>query len=217
MHRNGSGAELPPNGTGAERSENRGIPKDYLRTDLTDAEQTALSGSIVSHHEATKTLQDSLKAGTITQTEFDTQAKALRTAHVEAMLPYVIETKRAEFKTKMESMPAGNAKSAGSKKDKTAASSESKTAAATKKTAAKATLPASVGTAIDNRLSAYSSDDEKVEWLNAVLTKVETLESKTKKAKTKALLTELKELLNTKIESLADEVESDDSISDIFE
>ena len=165
-----------------------------------------------------KTLQDSLKAGTITQTEFDTQAKAFGTAHVEAMLPYVIEAKRAEFKTKMESMPAGNAKSAGSKKDKTATSSGSTATAVTKKNTAKATLPASVGTAIDNRLSAYSSDDEKIEWLNAVLTKVEILESKTKKAKTKALLSELKELLNTKIEAFADRAEpSDDSVSGIFE
>lgn len=63
-------------------------------------------------------------------------------------------------------------------------------------------LPASIGTKIDTKLASLASDAARSEWLNAVIAKVETLEAKAKSKKVKSLFSELKDLLNEKLDAV---------------
>lgn len=187
-HRTGTGSE------GSKRSEVRGMEfKQFLRTDLTSAETATLTGAIESNRTAMKALSESLKAGTVTQTDFDAQSKSLREAMASTVLQYVAIDKAEAFKAAISKTPTGGKKTS--------------------------LLPANIGTALENKLSAYSSDTERRAWLDAVIAKVETMETKAKKTKTKNLLQEFKNLLQEKMDAIDEEVSSqeDDDIEAIFE
>lgn len=77
----------------------------YLRTDLAKADMDALKTVLDKQRESMKALADSLKAGTITQAEFETQAKALRDAHVAAVSQYVASDKLEAFKAALAAHP----------------------------------------------------------------------------------------------------------------
>lgn len=194
-----SQAERPAHrtGTGSEGSkhgEARGMEfKQFLRTDLTASETTTLTAAIETNRTAMKTLSESFKAGTITQADFDAQSKALREAMAATVLQYVALDKVEAFKAAISKTPTGGKKTS--------------------------LLPANIGTALENKLSAYSNDTERRAWLDAVIAKVETMETKAKKTKTKNLLQEFKNLLQEKMDAIDDEVSSqeDDDIEAIFE
>lgn len=197
-HRMGTGnSNENPN-----RKEGRGIEyKEFLRTDLTASETATLTGAIESNRNSMKTLMDSLKAGTITQSDFETQAKALRETLKNVVVSYVLSDKVDEFYAEFAKVPtaAGNPVAKNPKKT--------------------SYLPANIGTSLDAKLAAYSNDEDRKAWLDAVVGKVETMESKAKKTKTKALLQEFKSLLQEKIDALDDEIsdEVDEEVNALFE
>lgn len=209
-HRMGTGA-LNEN---ANRKEGRVQEyKEFLRTDLTASETATLTGAIESNRASMKALVDSLKAGTLTQADFDTQAKALRESLKNVIVTYVQSDKVADFYAEFAKVPAAPQNAANG--DKARKTDKNGTAANAPTKAAKKTsyLPANIGTALDAKLAAYSNDTDRKAWLDAVVGKVETMESKAKKTKTKALLQEFKTLLQEKIDALDDSVSTDDSES----
>lgn len=216
-HRMGTGTSNEnPN-----RKEGRGLEyKEFLRTDLTASETATLTGAIESNRNSMKTLMDSLKAGTLTQSDFETQAKALRESLKNVVVSYVQSDKVDEFYAEFAKVPtAPGAKLNGNgveKTEKKETASGNPVAKTSKKTSY---LPANIGTSLDAKLAAYSNDADRKAWLDAVVGKVETMESKAKKTKTKALLQEFKTLLQEKIDALDEEISADDSesIDAIFE
>ena len=196
-HRMGTGnSNENPN-----RKEGRGIEyKEFLRTDLTASETATLTGAIESNRNSMKTLMDSLKAGTITQSDFETQAKALRETLKNVVVSYVRSDKVDEFSAEFSKVPTAPGNQVAKNVKKTSY------------------LPANIGTSLDAKLAAYSSDEDRKAWLDAVVGKVETMESKAKKAKTKALLQEFKSLLQEKIDALDDEIsdEVDEEVNALF-
>lgn len=212
-HRTGTGSE------GSRHSEVRAMEfKQFLRTDLTSAETATLTGAIESNRTAMKALSESLKAGTVTQADFDAQSKSLREAMAATVLQYVAIDKVESFKTAISKTPTGKKPESMEKRDRKTASGS--TDGQDKRISKKASLlPANIGAALENKLSAYSSDTERRAWLDAVITKVETMETKAKKTKTKNLLQEFKNLLQEKMDAIDDEVSSqeDEDIEAIFE
>lgn len=92
-------------GSGSERRRGGGMIDQFLRTDLTKADMDALKIVLDQQREAMKALADSLKAGSVTQAEFETQAKALRDAHVAAVSQYVASDKLEAFKSALAARP----------------------------------------------------------------------------------------------------------------
>ncbi len=175
----------------AKRGQNQGMEfKQFLRTDLTASETATLTGALEANRTSMRTLSDSLKAGTIAQTEFETQAKALRESLKNVIVGYVAADKVDEFYAEFEKFPAA---------PRAGANGKVKTSY----------LPANIATALDNKLAAYSNDTDRKAWLDAVVGKVETMKSKAKKTKTKALLQEFKTLLQEKIDALDNDVSID--------
>lgn len=204
-HRMGTGS-VNENG----RKETRGSEyKQFLRTDLTASETATLTGTIEANRNSMKALMDSFKAETLTQTEFDTQSKALRESLKNAIVAYVASDKVDEFYTEFSKVPAAiQAKTNENGTPKKDSSADTVSAKSSNKTSY---LLANIGTALDSKLAAYSNDTDRKAWLDSVVGKVETMESKAKKAKTKALLQEFKTLLQEKIDALDDSVGTDDS------
>ena len=207
-HRMGTGA-VNENG----RKETRAAEyKQFLRTDLTASETATLTGAIEANRNSMKTLMDSLKAGGVTQSDFDTQAKALRENLKNVIVAYVASDKVDEFYAEFAKVPtAPQAKTNENGTPKNENKDSSATPASTKTANKTSYLPANIGTALDAKLAAYSNDTDRKAWLDAVVGKVETMESKAKKTKTKALLQEFKTLLQEKIDALDDSVSTDDS------
>ncbi|MFZ3232035.1 MAG: hypothetical protein WA194_00575, partial [Patescibacteria group bacterium] len=91
----------------AKRKEGQGMEfKQFLRTDLTASETATLTGALESNRSSMRTLSESLKAGTITRTEFDTQAKALRESLKNVVVGYVAADKVDEFYAEFAKSPA---------------------------------------------------------------------------------------------------------------
>ncbi|MFB0964640.1 MAG: hypothetical protein QMC36_02940 [Patescibacteria group bacterium] len=207
-HRMGTGA-LNEN---ANRKEGRGQEyKEFLRTDLTASETATLTGAIELNRTSMKALMDSLKAGTLTQADFDTQAKALRESLKNVIVTYVQSDKVADFYAEFAKVPT--APQNGNEARKTDKNGTFVADAPTKAAKKTSYLPSNIGTSLDAKLAAYSNDTDRKAWLDAVIGKVETMESKAKKTKTKALLQEFKTLLQEKIDALDDSVSTDDSES----
>lgn len=212
-HRTGTGSE------GSKHGEGRGMEfKQFLRTDLTASETATLTAAIETNRTAMKTLSESFRAGTITQADFDAQSKALREAMAATVLQYVALDKVEAFKAAISKTPTGGKPENMEKREQKTASgsTDNRNNHVDKKTSL---LPANIGTALENKLSAYSSDTERRAWLDAVIAKVETMETKAKKTKTKNLLQEFKNLLQEKMDAIDEEVSSqeDDDIEAIFE
>jgi hypothetical protein len=83
-----------------------GMMKQFFRTDLTDAEKTALKDLQTAQKEEIKTFMDANKDKMDT-TETQTALKAIQQKHMTALLPYVATDKQAEFKTAQENMQVG--------------------------------------------------------------------------------------------------------------
>lgn len=210
-HRMGTGTQ----NENANRKEGRVQEyKEFLRTDLTASETATLTGAIESNRASMKALMDSVKAGTLAQADFDTQAKALRETLKNVIVAYVQSDKVDEFYAEFAKVPSAPQNAANGnearKTDKNGTAATDNAAKTAKKTSY---LPANIGTALDAKLAAYSNDTDRKAWLDAVVGKVETMESKAKKTKTKALLQEFKTLLQEKIDALDDSVSTDDSES----
>lgn len=164
----------------------------------------ALKVVLDQQRESMKALADSLKAGTITQAEFETQAKALREAHVAAVSQYVASDKLEAFKAALASMPIAP-KEGQERGGRGHMGNGSGSVAETgdrpvRETRQAKFLPTSIGTKIDAKLAALATDAARAEWLNAVIAKVEALEAKAKSKKAKSLFSELKDLLNEKLD-----------------
>lgn len=214
--RMGSGSEMgqgrgPRTGSGSmDQGKGGGFVDQYLRTDLTQAERQALGDILKKERDAMKTLADALKAGTVTQADFETQAKALRETHITEVLPYVATDKQDAFKAAMEARPLlppkdgqGGQEGRGRMDNGTQSGSVNGMGGGiAHQTRQAKLLPDSIGTKIDAKLAAIATDAAKIDWLNAVIAKVEALEAKAKSKKAKSLFAELKDLLNEKLDAL---------------
>lgn len=213
MMRQGGGREggmRERSGSGSQQRRGGGMIDQYLRTDLTKADMDALKVVLDQQREAMKTLADSLKAGTITQAEFETRAKTLIDAHVVAVSQYVAADKLEAFKTALAARPLtppkdgqgqGERGDHGRMDNGSGSVSDGGNRPAREIRQAKL-LPASIGTKIDAKLTALATDAARAEWLNAVIAKVEALEAKAKSKKAKSLFSELKDLLNEKLDAI---------------
>ena len=229
MMRQGGGREggmrQERSGSGSmERRGGGGLIDQYLRTDLTKADMDALKVILDQQREAMKTLADSLKAGTITQAEFVTQAKALRDAHVTAVSQYVAADKLEAFKAALAAMPLTppNGRGQGGHEGHDRMDNGSGSVSDTGNRPARETrqaklLPASIGTKIDAKLAALANDAARADWLNAVIAKVEALEAKAKSKKAKSLFSELKDLLNEKLDAIDGTVSDASSIDSLIQ
>ncbi len=197
--RSGSGSQ--------QRRGGGGMIDQYLRTNLTKAEMDALKVVLDQQRDAMKTLADSLKAGTITQAEFENQAKALREAHVTAVSQYVATEKLEAFKTALAARPLtppkeGREQGERGRMDNGSGSVSNGGNRPARETRQAKLLPVSIGTKIDAKLAALGTDAARAEWLNAVIAKVEALEAKAKSKKAKSLFSELKDILNEKLDAI---------------
>lgn len=224
------GQRFAPNRPENANGDERAMLNQYLRTDLSDAERASLEAVLKRDREAAKKLAESLKNGDITREEFETQAKAFRAKHIEAVLPYVATDKQDAFKSAVESRPLiplrqgnvgpMNGRDAAERRDDRRADRQQGdregrgNGVATVRKAK--LLPANIGATIDAKLSKFSTDADKLAWLKGVVTKIETLESKVTARKTKAVLAELKDLLNEKIDSLNGTASDADVINELL-
>ena len=184
-----------------------GIIDQYLRTDLTKADMDALKAILDKQRESMKALADSLKAGTITQADFETQAKALREAHVTAVSQYVATDKLDAFKAALEAMPLipskdGQGREGRGRMENGSGSVNDSGSRQGRENRQNKLLPATIGTKIDAKLATLANDAARADWLNAVIAKVEALEAKAKSKKAKSLFSELKDLLNEKLDAI---------------
>lgn len=209
MMRQGGGREGGMRERSGSGSQQRGggMIDQYLRTDLTKADMDAFKVVLDQQREAMKALADSLKAGTITQAEFETQAKALRDAHVTAVSQYVAADKLEAFKAALAARPLtppkdGRDQGERGHMDNGSGSVSDGGSRPARETRQAKLLPASIGTKIDAKLAALATDAARAEWLNAVIAKVEALETKAKSKKAKSLFSELKDLLNEKLDAI---------------
>lgn len=77
-------------------------------------------------------------------------------------------------------------------------------------------LPTSVTTALDAKLSTFSSDSERVTWLGNVNTKIDAILPKISSTKNRAILESLHELISQKIDSLNGVSSSDSLLNSIL-
>ncbi|MDQ1343610.1 MAG: hypothetical protein QG650_329 [Patescibacteria group bacterium] len=204
----------------------------FFRTDITDAERETLKSLRDEHQEAVKSLSESMKEGDITAEEFKAKMESLFTDYLAALLPYVLSDKQEEFKAAFKAGPApmmmnknqqgvgrqdkGKGMEQGMRQGKNPGMEQGMKAAVTAVKKVQL-LPAKIGTSIDAKLTALSTDTEKLAWLNAVIGKVEALEAKVKSKKSKAVLTELKDLLNQKVDALEGNDATEDAINEILQ
>lgn len=83
-----------------------GMMKQFFRTDLTDAEKTALTDLQTAQREEMKTFMDANK-DKMNTTETQAAFKAIQEKHMTALLPYIATDKQADFKTFQENMQSG--------------------------------------------------------------------------------------------------------------
>lgn len=191
----GSGMHQRFDGDHGQRMGNRML-EQYLRTDLSDTEKSALQTLEQSHRDAMKALFQNAGSGTVDQTS----VKALQDQYITSVLPYIATDKQDAFKQSFANMPKmetnrsdRNEWNKGSDDNKKARSSVEKAATV---------LPAEVATALDNKLATIASDSEKLTWLAGVNTKIDALSARITAQKSKDLLAALKDLINTKIDAL---------------
>ena len=103
-----SGYQMHPGARGTmmrQSGEQRSL-SGYLRTDLTDAEKTALATLIQNHMDAIKALLQSA-SGSTNPADLQTQMKALQDQYITSLLPYIATDKQAAFQQAFAAMPMG--------------------------------------------------------------------------------------------------------------
>lgn len=241
--RMGSGAQMGPRVQGENRSsdgkmrDGRKMAEGFFRTDLSESDRAAIKASQEKHHAAMVEIMDALKAGTITKEEFATKAKAIAETHMNEILPFVAEDKMEIFKKEMERLANGgpgrmeNGQDGdrpgrpgtgsgaqmgprGPRMETDSATGEGKRPNMPRPAAV---LPKGIDTAIDAKLAAMTTNEDKTAWLNGVITKVKALEEKAKKPKNKAVLKALGALLTQKLEEIQSSGEADLNLNDLLQ
>ena len=190
MH--GSGAF--DHGSGAMRGE--GMYSSYLRTDLTDTEKTAISTLMESNRTSVKTILEANGSGSLSDTS-KTELQTLQTAFVANMLQYIQTDKQTDFQTKFATFSVFRGDKNGKNRPEASTTSEKTT---TKKQTA---TEKKIGTLVDTKLATFSTDSEKIAWMEGVATKVDAALNKTSSSTQKRTLKAMKSVLEDRIDTLS--------------
>lgn len=190
-----------------------GFISKYLRTDLTDTEKTTLDSLMKAHKEAMMTLMKN-NTDNSWSTDMQTQMKTLCEKHVNEMLPYIATDKIEAFKTDIanKSMMPGGMKG-GRHWEMKEMKGEWKKNWNTKQNTV---LPANINKALDTKLATFSTDAEKITWLNSINSKIDTLITKVTSTKTRNTLNALKDLINEKIDAINGNNVDDSTIENLL-
>lgn len=206
--------------------------RQYLRTDLTDAEKTTLTTLEKTHRDTVKALMENTQSGSLIQADSDTQMKTMQSDFMTALLPYVATDKQDAFKSFMVTIPQSHSGMTWQNDDakrnyrNTQSGSTVRPQNTIRENMASqrgstmqknSLLPANISSLIDTKLASFSTDDTKLTWLNTINRKIDTLVTRVSAQKSKDLLAALKDLLNQKIDTIGSVGVDSSTINDLLQ
>ena len=209
MH--GSGGVESGNGMHA------GGMESYFRTDLTETEKTAIKALVEANRDSVKTILDTNGTGAISDTT-KTELQTLQSALVASLLQYVATDKQTEFSTKFTTFSvfkgeSGKGRSGSGSMEKPDFQSGSgsfdriekgnKSDVSLKTTTKKqSATEKKIASLVDTKLATFSTDSEKLAWMEDIVTKIDSVLAKISSSSKKRTYTAIKSVMEDKIDTI---------------
>lgn len=171
----------------------------FIKSDLTQEDKTAIDSILKTNKDSRLQLEVPTWTGSEDTRKANMEAKKLLDEKlVTELTPYIIPEKLEQFKVaivnppRWPKWPKGPQDQMGPKWPQ-----------APWMIGQPRLLPESINASIDKKLSTFSTNDEKLSWLNNIVTKIDAILTKLKWMRAKAQLVEFKDLLNDRIDEIS--------------